>query len=159
MIIFKGSLYAQLTVTDDKSQLYNNTQHPPFYGHYTGQPVLAGTSSKELENVAGAKFYRPHALLTATGAFGLGRRRWSSAQQFVIYTVSVLQSTKRHLPMCLFQTTTSLLCKATASRLEQWEAADATMGLDIGHTRSAVPASTSARSNHTAELRTPRVSD
>ena len=62
MIIFKGSLYAQLTVTDDKSQLYNNTQHPPFYGQYTGQPVLAGTSSKELENVAGAKFYRPHAL-------------------------------------------------------------------------------------------------
>jgi len=97
-------------------------------------------------------------LLTATGAFGLGRRRWSSAQQFVIYTVSVLQSTKQHLPMCLFQTTMSLLCKATASRLEQWEAADATMGLDIGHTRSAMLASTSAHSNHTAELRTPRVS-
>jgi len=24
---------------------YYNTQQPPFYGHYTGQPKLAGTSS------------------------------------------------------------------------------------------------------------------
>jgi len=36
-------------------------QQPPFYGHYTGQPALAGTSSQELDFV-GAKFYIPHAL-------------------------------------------------------------------------------------------------
>jgi len=40
--------------------LSNN--QPPFYGHYTGQPALAGTSSEELEDFAGAKFYCPHAL-------------------------------------------------------------------------------------------------
>jgi len=37
-------------------------QQPPFYGHYTGQPVLASTSSQELEDFVGAKFYCPHAL-------------------------------------------------------------------------------------------------
>ena len=31
-----------------------------FYSHYAGQPVLAGTSSYELENFVGAKFYCPH---------------------------------------------------------------------------------------------------
>jgi len=34
---------------------------PPFYGHYTGQLVLDGTSSSELEDFFGAKFYCPHA--------------------------------------------------------------------------------------------------
>ena len=33
-----------------------------FYGHYTGQPALAGTPSQELENFVGAKFYCLHAL-------------------------------------------------------------------------------------------------
>jgi len=37
-------------------------QQPPFYGHYEGQPALAGTSSQELEDFVGAKFYCPHAL-------------------------------------------------------------------------------------------------
>jgi len=35
---------------------------PPLCGHYTGQPALAGTSSSELEDSVGAKFYCPHAL-------------------------------------------------------------------------------------------------
>jgi len=34
----------------------------PFYGHYAGQPALAGTSSRELEDFVGATFYCPHAL-------------------------------------------------------------------------------------------------
>jgi len=34
----------------------------PFYGHYAGQPVLVGVSSKELGDFVGAKFYCPHAL-------------------------------------------------------------------------------------------------
>jgi len=39
-----------------------NTQQPPFYGHHTGQPALAGTSSYEVDDFVGAKFYCPHAL-------------------------------------------------------------------------------------------------
>jgi len=38
------------------------TQPPLFYGHYASQPMLAGTSSYELEDFVGAKFYSPHAL-------------------------------------------------------------------------------------------------
>jgi len=34
----------------------------PFYGQYTGQPVLAGSPSYELEDFLGAKVYCPHAL-------------------------------------------------------------------------------------------------
>jgi len=34
----------------------------PFYCHYTGQPVLAGTPSSELDDFVGAEFYSPHAL-------------------------------------------------------------------------------------------------
>jgi len=37
-------------------------QQPLLYGHYTGQPALAGTSSYEVEDFVGAKFYCPHAL-------------------------------------------------------------------------------------------------
>jgi len=37
-------------------------QQPPFDGHYTGQPALAGTSSYELEDFVGSEFYCPHAL-------------------------------------------------------------------------------------------------
>jgi len=33
-----------------------------FYHHYTGQPALAGTSSRELDDFIGAKFFCPHAL-------------------------------------------------------------------------------------------------
>jgi len=38
------------------------TNEPAFYGHYTGQPTLAGTSSYKLEDFVGAKFYCPQAL-------------------------------------------------------------------------------------------------
>jgi len=34
---------------------------PPFYGRHIGQPVLACTSSLELEDFVGAKLYCPHA--------------------------------------------------------------------------------------------------
>jgi len=37
----------------------DNTQQPPFYGHYTGQPALNGTP---MEDFVGAKFYCTHAL-------------------------------------------------------------------------------------------------
>jgi len=45
--------------------LLKTVQQQPstFYGHYVGgQPALAGTSSLELEDFVGAKFYCPHAL-------------------------------------------------------------------------------------------------
>ena len=38
---------------------------PQFYGHYTGQPALASTASKELKDFEkiGAKFYCQNALV------------------------------------------------------------------------------------------------
>jgi len=51
------------TRTDRQTDTQRRTQQqPPFYSHYTGQPVLAGTSRLELEDSVGAKFYCPHAL-------------------------------------------------------------------------------------------------
>ena len=38
------------------------TQQLPFYGHFMGQPALVDTSSYELEDYVGAKFYCPHVL-------------------------------------------------------------------------------------------------
>jgi len=42
-----------------QAQTLHVTTHnlPPFYGHYTGQPAPAGTSSSELEDFVGAEFY------------------------------------------------------------------------------------------------------
>jgi len=42
-----------------KHELYGRLQ---LCGHCTGQPVLEGTNSYELEDVVGAKFYYPHAI-------------------------------------------------------------------------------------------------
>jgi len=39
-----------------------NTHTQLFSDHHTGQPVLAGTTSWELENFLRAKFYCSHAL-------------------------------------------------------------------------------------------------
>jgi len=51
-----------------------HTLLPPLYSHYTGQPALAGTPRYELESFAVASFTVRMPLLTATSAFGLGRR-------------------------------------------------------------------------------------
>jgi len=37
------------------------TTKPLFYGHYTGQPALAGTSGQGLADFVGVKFYCLHA--------------------------------------------------------------------------------------------------
>ena len=55
-----------------------------------------------------------------------------------------MKTVSQYLPLFLFQMTMSLLAKPTAIRVQHCEAAVATTGLDIGHTRSATPASTSA---------------
>jgi len=49
------------THTNYKQSIRTTTQ-PTFYGHYTGQPALAGTSSQELEDFVGAEFCCQHAL-------------------------------------------------------------------------------------------------
>jgi len=53
--------------------LHTTTDLRPLYS----QPALVGTSSQELEDFVGAKFYCQSTsmpLLTATSTFGLGRR-------------------------------------------------------------------------------------
>jgi len=42
-----------------------------FYGHYTGQPALAGTLSYELEDFVRAQFYCPHALAGGNHRIGI----------------------------------------------------------------------------------------
>jgi len=49
-------------------------QQPPLHGHYTGQSALAGTSSSELWDVVGAKFYCPHALADGNQRIRIGEK-------------------------------------------------------------------------------------
>jgi len=44
----------------------------PFYGHYTGQPALAGTHGKETGDFVGVKFYCTHAIADGGGDGGGG---------------------------------------------------------------------------------------
>ena len=57
-------------------------QQQPFYGHYTGQLVLAGTSTG---GFCWCSFTARMPLLTATSTFRLGRRRWSSLQECYLH--------------------------------------------------------------------------
>jgi len=57
-----------------------NTQQPPFYGHHTGQPALAGTSVMNWMILLVQSFTARMHLLTAISAFGLWRRYWSSSE-------------------------------------------------------------------------------
>jgi len=41
---------------------YNAPEPTRGYGHYTHQPALAGTSSQEMKDFVGAKFYCLHVL-------------------------------------------------------------------------------------------------
>jgi len=50
------------TQTHSHSHFTLPQQPPLYYGHYTCQPALANSSSYELEDFVGAKFYCPHAL-------------------------------------------------------------------------------------------------
>jgi len=56
------------------------------YSHYTGQPVLAETSSSELKDFIGAKFYCPHALANSNQCTGI----WEKTLEFstVLSTLS-----------------------------------------------------------------------
>ena len=57
-------------------------QQPPFYGHYTGQPALASTSSEELEDFVGAKFYCLHVL----GGGNYLQNNWKKSKERPPYT-------------------------------------------------------------------------
>ena len=59
------TIYSQKrkVTTNQSAPIYSKQQQPPpFYGHYTGQPALAGASSLELEHFVGTKYYCLHAL-------------------------------------------------------------------------------------------------
>ena len=64
------STFLMLWLTERFSRV-KEQQPPPFCGHYTGQPALAGTSSYELEDFVGAKFYCPHALADGNQRIGI----------------------------------------------------------------------------------------
>jgi len=66
----------------------NNTAQPPGYGHCTGQPTLDGTSSQELEDFVGAKFYCLHALADGSPHIQI-REKTLDFSSTVIYAVSV----------------------------------------------------------------------
>ena len=76
--------------------IFSITQHPPFYGHYARQPALTGTPVKNWRILLVQSFTARMPLLAATGAFGLGRRRWSSQQCYLhclrtfLYDVNVI---------------------------------------------------------------------
>jgi len=64
-----------------------NQDSATFYGHYTGQPVLSSTSSQELENFDGAKFYCPHALADGNQHIQIWEKMLSSPQH-CFHTIS-----------------------------------------------------------------------
>jgi len=73
---------AWLSDSADRQTDRSTTSQPAFHSHYTRPPALAGTSSSELKRILSVQSFTGRmSLLTATSAFGLGRRRRSSAQQ------------------------------------------------------------------------------
>jgi len=65
-------------------------QQPPFLGHYTYQPALSGTSSQELEDFVGVKFYSPHALADGKQHIQI-RERMLEFSSTVLCTLSLYQ--------------------------------------------------------------------
>jgi len=65
------------------------TTNHPFYGHYAGIPALASTSSSELEDFFGAKFYCPHALAEGNQRIWIREKMMELLFNRVIYTVYV----------------------------------------------------------------------
>jgi len=61
-------------------------------GHYTRQPASAGTSSTELEDFVGAKFYCPHVLADGNQRIRIRQKTLECYLHSVIYTVFVLSA-------------------------------------------------------------------
>jgi len=73
-------------------QLTTYYNQPPFYGRYTGQPMLVGTSSNELENFVGAKFYCPYVLADGN------QRIWIREKTLEFFS-TVLSTLSRYLKL------------------------------------------------------------
>ena len=67
--------------------LLQQQQQQPFYGHYIGQPALAGTPVKKWRILLVQSFTARMPLLMATSIFGLGRRRCCSPQQCYLHSI------------------------------------------------------------------------
>ena len=78
--LFNRPSYLDSSLGLEHTQWYT----PPFYGNYTGKPVLASTNSQELEDFLGATFTTHMHLLMATGIPGF-RRRCSSMVLSSVY--------------------------------------------------------------------------
>jgi len=76
------------TLQFKEQQQQQQQQQSLFYGHYTGQSALATAPPVENWKLLLVQSFtaRMH-LLTATSAFGLGRRRWSTPQQCSTYSL------------------------------------------------------------------------
>jgi len=67
--------------------VHQQQQQPPFYGHYTDQLALACFRLKNWGILLVQSFTARMPLLTATSAFGLGRRRCMSSQQRCLHCI------------------------------------------------------------------------
>ena len=77
------SMYSCLII---KLLVQEAINQPPFYDHYTSQPALANWRILLVQS-----FTAHMPLLTATSAFGLGRRCWSSPQQCYLHCLCTRQ--------------------------------------------------------------------
>jgi len=67
----------------------HTTQQPPFYDHYTALYCVSRSPPvKNWRILLVQSFTVRMPLLTATSAFGLGRRRWSSHQQCYLHRLT-----------------------------------------------------------------------
>jgi len=85
-----------LTKKRQNARLYQSTFHKLVIRTTTTvlRPLyrLAGTSSEELEDFVGAKFYCPHALADGNQRIRTGdRRRWSSPQRCYLHCLRTVQ--------------------------------------------------------------------
>ena len=82
----------------ESNNIKNTNQPQPqptnhlFYGHYSGQPVLAGTSVKNWRILLVQSFTASMPLLAAYSTFGLGRRRWIFPQQCYLHCLHTIST-------------------------------------------------------------------
>jgi len=67
--------HQQLIVVKDIQKYTNSNYKQPLYGHYAGQPVLAGSASKNWRILLEQSLTTCMPLLTATSLFVLGWKR------------------------------------------------------------------------------------
>jgi len=73
-----------------------------FYSHDTGDPASDGTSSSELEDLVGAKFYCPHALADGNQCIRI-REKMPEFSTTVLSTLSPYHTSQANLRQYSFQ--------------------------------------------------------